>query len=198
MTRTPAHPLVASGPSSFDRAPIVYHVDAADRIVWLGDAWTPFARENDAPGLTPDVLLHHPLQAWVSGLAIWNLYALLLQKVRRTGEPVSFPYRCDGPALRRFLTMTLSSLPGGGVAFTSQLIRVEPRAPVALLDTRRARSPQFVTLCSWCKRAKLSGGRWGEVEEAVADLRLFADQPPPALTHGICRPCADRITALAE
>ncbi|HVB38554.1 MAG TPA: hypothetical protein VND92_08445 [Vicinamibacterales bacterium] len=179
-------------------APIAYHVDEADRIVWIGPDWTTFAAANDAAELVPDVLLNRPLQAWISGLSIWNLYALLMHKVRRTGDPLTFAFRCDAPGLRRFLTMTLSPRPAGGLAFTSRLVRAEARVPVTLFDRRVPRSEQFVTICSWCKRAKMAGGAWVEVEEAVGTLRLFVDMRLPALTHGICRECSDQVMRLGD
>lgn len=185
-------------PAGTEMAPIIYHVDEDDRIVWIGPGWTAFAEANDADALVPEALVQQPLRAWITGAGTWNLYAMLLHRVRRTGQPLSFPFRCDAPARRRFLTMTLSPMAEGCVSFDSRLVRAEARDPVMLLDRRHPRSDQFVTVCSWCKRVKVSSERWLEVEEAVAQLGLFAVERLPELTHGICPDCAAPLMAFAE
>ncbi len=200
MHDTTANPDAADPPhpAGADMTSIVYHVDDHDRIVWIGSGWTAFAEANDAAALVPEMLLQQPLRTWITGPGTWNLYAMLLHRVRRTGEPLSFPFRCDAPARRRFLTMTLSSMTEGGVSFDSRLVRAEARDPVMLLDRQCARSDQFVMVCSWCKRVKVSSERWLEVEGAVEQLGLFAVERLPQLTHGICPDCAERLIAVAD
>jgi hypothetical protein len=44
-------------------------------------------------------------------------------------------------------------------------------------------------MCSWCRRVRLDAARWVEVEDAVAELRLFEDVRPPQISHGVCPIC---------
>jgi len=187
-----------SAPSSGAPGRLVYRVDAGDAITWVGPGWLEFARDNDAPELEPSSLLGRPLRTWVAGSSVWQLYALLLQRVRLTGRPLTFAFRCDAPALRRFLTMTMTPLAEHGIEFDSVLTRAESRTPVPLLDRRLARSERFVTLCSWCKRVKVAEGDWREIEAAVEPLRLFGTVARPMLTHGICPSCVRLFDGLTS
>jgi hypothetical protein len=36
-------------------------------------------------------------------------------------------------------------------------------------------------------------GRWCEVEDAIAEMRLFERDRPPHVTHGICPRCNERV-----
>jgi hypothetical protein len=40
-----------------------------------------------------------------------------------------------------------------------------------------------------CKRMRVSPGRWAEIEDGLADLRLFEADAMPQLTHGLCHSC---------
>ena len=48
-------------------------------------------------------------------------------------------------------------------------------------------------MCSWCNGGKI-GPRWAEIEEVVAELRIFESESP-ALTHGLCDQCQARLMA---
>jgi len=198
MTTLPGRSPDRSAPSGGTPDRLVYRVDAGDAIAWVGPGWLEFARDNDAPELEPSSLLGRPLRTWVAGSSVWQLYALLLQRVRLTGRAVTFAFRCDAPALRRFLTMTMTPLAEHGIEFDSVLTRAESRAPMPLLDRRLARSERFVTVCSWCKRVKVTEGDWREIETAVEPLRLFGTAGLPMLTHGICPSCAQRFDGLTS
>lgn len=49
---------------------------------------------------------------------------------------------------------------------------------------------EFLTVCSWCRRAKLDS--WVDATKAIQELRLFELRMPPMLTHGICDLCLDK------
>jgi hypothetical protein len=88
--------------------------------------------------------------------------------------------------------MEVSGGPGGGVEFRTQVLSEEGREPQPLLERGRPHSEEFVRVCSWCKKVDV-GGRWAEVEEAVARLGLFDRPLLPQLTHGICEDCYARM-----
>jgi len=165
----------------------ICRVDAADRIVFVDASWVAFAAENGAPALTA---------ASVQGTALWNyvseevtreFYRIFARKVRATGRTIVVPFRCDGPECRRFMEMSILPLAGGGLEFHSVLLREEARPRVDLLDLDFPRTDQWLTLCAWCKKAKVAG--WVEVEEAVRQLGLFESARLPRITHGVCPAC---------
>lgn len=47
---------------------------------------------------------------------------------------------------------------------------------------------EFLTVCSWCRRAKLES--WVDATKVLQELKLFELRKPPILTHGICEPCS--------
>ncbi len=167
----------------------VYQLDAQDRILFVNEHWLSFAKENGSLELTQEAVLHQSVWNFVSNKEVRQLYEMLFERVRAKGPSITFPYRCDSPGIRRYLKMKISALAGGHLDFTSWILREETRDPVAALDRSRARSQTFLTVCSWCKRAKLAEKRWAEVEEAIGYLKLFDPPEPPQLTHGICPEC---------
>ncbi|UCF37110.1 MAG: hypothetical protein JSU96_20360, partial [Acidobacteriota bacterium] len=62
------------------------------------------------------------------------LYIELANRVRTTGLPISFPYRCDSPDCRGFMEMKISPCSANEIEFTSTLIREEYRERQPLLD----------------------------------------------------------------
>lgn len=175
-------------------AGLSYTIDAADRIVYVSDGWEPFALENGGPELSSEKVVGRPLWDFITGFAVRDLYRLILKRVR-SGVPVAFEIRCDAPRCRRLLGIRAEPLEGGHVQFRTEVLRVEPRAPVTLLDADIPRGVEVVRICSWCKKVHVPPDSWIEVEEAVERLRLFERHDVPQLSHGICRSCVDRVAA---
>lgn len=76
---------------------------------------------------------------------------------------------------------------------TPELMGAAARDRIAVLEPDRPRSAALLTLCSWCNRGRI-GDRWAEIEEVVAELRLF-DAEVPRLTHGVCPSCVALVAA---
>ena len=174
-----------------------YELDAELRIQAVDDAWSEFAAANESPELvTPGPLGRH-LFDYIQDATTVHLYRALFQRVRTTGKPIELPFRCDSAGLRRFLEMEIC--PGGssGLVLQTRVLRLEPRAPSALLDRACPRSGDMVRMCSWCKAVETRSG-WCEVEQAVVALRLFEHELLPTVTHGICPPCYGRVVGVLE
>jgi hypothetical protein len=172
---------------------LVYDIDEADRLVFVNDAWTSFAVANDAPELSaPGVLGLHLWDA-VTDPSTQELYRAVLDRVRR-GEVVHYTYRCDSPAVRREMSMRVS-LEGRRVRFTSRIAHATERAPQPILDRKVPRTNDLIRVCGWCKRIAVADDRWEDVEVAIPLLGLQAEATLPALTHGICPACFDRVSA---
>jgi hypothetical protein len=91
------------------------------------------------------------------------------------------------------MEMELALLPGAAIQFTAHMLREEWRDPIDLLDASRNRSGEFVSVCSWCKKIRIPGRGWGEVEAAIVALDLFGHQSMPRMTHTICDSCCGAL-----
>lgn len=170
---------------------IHYRLNDRDEIVFVSEAWGPFAAANGDDRLAAAAVLGRPLWEFISDPSTRLLYRDILARVR-AGVPVRFTFRCDSPACRRLLAMEVSGGPGGGAELRTRTLSEEEREPQPLLDRGRPRSEEFVRVCGWCKKVDV-GGRWAEVEEAVARLGLFDRPLLPQVTHGICEDCYARM-----
>lgn len=187
----------AAGPagSNAPLSAVRYQIDAQDRIVAVSETWAAFAVANDSPHLSEGVL-GRSLWDFVGDTPTRELYQVLLARVRG-GRPVRFPYRCDAPAMRRFMRMTMTLTNGGGVCFDSAILRAEPRTPQWSAPALPAGPAALLTACGWCNRIAVAGG-WEEIEVAIDRLGLFGAAPPPALTHGICPACYGSFVAALD
>lgn len=177
------------------RERLTYRIDRRDVLTEVGEAWAPFARDNQAPQL-----------ADVVGQSLWDhiaddttrqVYRDLMARVR-DGREVTFPYRCDAPATRRFMRMTMRPARDRGVEFESVVERAEARDASPLVYGPPAGPPGtsgvIVRVCSWCRRVHVRE-TWQEVEVAVEQLGLFAGGPVPSMTHGMCEDCYASVMA---
>jgi hypothetical protein len=171
--------------------PVTYvcRITRYDIIEFINDPWIRFADENAAPTLALEVI---GTLVWqhILGMEIRQLYRELVAKVRETHSQVDFSFRCDSPAVRRFMRMRVVSLPHDAVEFSSWVEREEPyERPVRLLDPTIARDrDDFLRMCSWCKSIDVAGS-WLEVEQAIEKERLFDRPRLPQISHGICPAC---------
>ncbi|MEJ2697473.1 MAG: hypothetical protein P8013_12600 [Candidatus Sulfobium sp.] len=172
----------------------VYRIDRNDRIVFISDNWLAFAEANEgADSCHPSLVLDKSLWDFIAGPETRHLYDVIIGNVRTRKRAVIIHYRCDSPAYRRFMEMTVNPLDGGGVEFRSRIVRIEERDIVALLEDCGTHSEEMVTMCSFCKKVRLSGDEWVEAEEAVERLDLFGASRLPQISHGVCQPCYDMV-----
>ncbi len=171
---------------------LVYRIDVADRLVSVGPGFDEFAAANEAPQLSSARVLGRRLWSFFGDAETVLLYESLVERVRRTGQPVRVPFRCDSPQRRRFMEMELVPVGEGAIEFRSALLRLEEQAPLPLYDARRPRTGDPLRVCGWCKRVRLEAG-WLEAEEAIRALDLFARPQLPPLSHGICEDCRQRV-----
>ena len=174
-----------------DPCDLVYRIDTNDRITFVDDHWTTFARNNGARELTPEVVLHHPLWRFLADGEIRSMYRALVDRVRRTERPLMVPLRCDAPGIKRVMELHLRPLGGGAVEFASRLRRAEHRHTLPLLDASAERAGKPLTICSWCKRIHLSNQIWVETDRAVRHLDLLQHKVQPPLEHTVCPFCRE-------
>lgn len=173
--------------------PIVYCIDASDRIVHVNTGWIHFARHNHGGRLLPEFILGRLLWEHITDSTVQELYRCMVSRARH-GQPTRFRFRCDAPHQRRSFQMTISPLEHSGVQFESHLEAQEPRDAIDLLDPFQARETDvLLRMCSWCHGIDWPGVGWLPLEEAVERLYLVRPEGMPRLTHGICRDCTDRV-----
>lgn len=166
---------------------VLYCVDENDKLERASDSWDLFAAANDGQTVLWERVKGRSLWDFVSDRTTRGLYSDLLERVR-AGRPVSFPFRCDSPGVRRFLRMEMRPGGGGRVEFLVRAENVEPR-PLQPLPSAGG----LLRVCGWCRRVAAPGG-WLELEDAARDLGLFERETLPRATHGICEPCEDRVS----
>lgn len=182
-----------------------YQLDSADRIVAVDAAWIAFAEANDAPTL-PGRVLGHEVWRFISNPTVRELYRSLFHRIRATHTPVTLPFRCDSPTVRRFMMLVIGpgEGPAGSLSCRSTLIREEPQPPSvqalpesawisAEADWTTVTRDALLTVCSWCKRLDVDG--WREIDDAIAVRPLLFTEPVRRLTHGLCPTCGDALRA---
>ena len=172
-----------------------YTVDRADALQWVSDHWLSFAAENEAVGMEPELIIGRSLWDFISGAETRHLYEHLFSRARESNAPVAIPFRCDSPAARRFMRLEIQPGRDRQLQIVVRVDREEVRDPVALLELSQPRTGEWLTMCSWCRRIMV-GEQWKEVEEAISDLGLFAGDPLPTISHGVCPGCYDGVMAL--
>ncbi len=163
-----------------------YRVDSENRIEFVDAEWQSFATENSAEELCARVL-GTPYLEHVEGDAVRYIYKQLIEKVRSGHMSVRFPFRCDGPEVRRFMQMEIVPLEDGRIEFITTLLREVQRERVPSFPHASDETAAMLVVCAWCKRVRASD--WLEIEDAIAELALFDEEAMPPITHGICEDC---------
>lgn len=171
-------------------------MDAENRITGVDATWVASAAENGLPSLTGQFVIGTSLWDYLPEARLRQFYRMLMAKVRRTGLPVTMPFRCDEPGCRRFMEMGIILQAGGALEFRSFLLREEPRPRVELFNPKFPRKGELLTVCAWCKKVKASG--WLEAEDAVRELKFSGQVAMPMIAHGVCPDCERTLRRLAE
>jgi len=172
-----------------------YRLDREDVLRSVSGAWDDFARENDAPHLSGNGVVGRSIWDFITGDEVRHLSGILFSTVRERERPVSVPFRCDAPDIRRWMTLSIAptSDSEGGIDISVRSLNEERRVPVRILDVRAPRSRNALRVCAWCKRARLGEDDWSEIEEAVERYGLFGSDEVPGITHGICTDCLEKV-----
>jgi len=167
---------------------VEYELDADDRLVWVSPSWDEFAVDNDAPELAGGACLGRRLPDFVTGAEMQLLWRELLGRCRSSAGAVTVTLRCDSPRVRRDMEATLVPGDRGRVRVRVATLSAETREKQPLLDRNAERSPDLLSMCSWCKAVRV-GEEWAPLEEATERLGLLRDPHVPRVSHGICPGC---------
>lgn len=171
-----------------------YRIDEADDIIFVSDGWSAFALANSAPELVAEKVLHRKLWDFISDETTRDVYRQLVKKVRG-GRSVNFYSRCDSPDTRRFLAMTITLQEDKNIQFDTRMINSEKRVYQNVFQKDARRGNSIIVVCSWCNKVETDGGRWREIEDAVANLKIFESENIPQMSHGMCASCYKSVTA---
>ena len=170
---------------------LAYRINERDEIVFVNEEWDRFAAGNGGERVLGAQVLHHSLWDFITDQTTLLLYRDVLKRIRN-GRLVQFTFRCDSPACRRLLMMSVARRDDGLIEFRTRPISQEPRPPIAVLAPHAAHSDTLLRVCSWCCRID-AGGEWVEVEEAITRLQLLEQPLLPMITHGICESCYETV-----
>ncbi len=167
-----------------------YALDQDDRVTWVDVAWAEFARDNGAPTL-PDSVVGTRIWDHFADTATASLYRLLFRHARDRQKSLHVPFRCDAPLQIREMELTI--LPSAmNLRLSVRLLAQRLRPYVPLLDPEVPRGDAFVRMCAWCGRVHLQAG-WHDLESAMQVSGILCEVPLPAVSHGICEDCQQRV-----
>jgi hypothetical protein len=173
---------------------MLYWVDAHGAIVRAEMQISEESARRDPvfadPFHAPDIV-GRKLFSFIRGDAVRHFYALLHTQVLEHDRHYQFHYRCDGPAVRRDMTMSL--VPDNSlVRYESIVLKETERAVPTPRPTPTA--PAFVTVCSMCNnyRYPRSDPKWKEIDQLPSESRLPEHFD---FTHTLCPPCMERCMA---
>jgi hypothetical protein len=172
----------------------IYRIDRSNTITEVSRNWVVIAEENDwSSERDPSDVVGRPIGDFIEDAQTRQLYEEAYERVRNGTPCGPIPFRCDSPGERRWLELYLEPLRDGTIEITSKVVRTERRAPVQLpaqlYDGAVGTSDELLKICSMCKKLAVSGNEWVEIEDGLAQLRVFERDEMPRLTHGVCDSC---------
>lgn len=176
----------------------LYRIDESDCLTHVCPNWLQFALENGAAELSETNVIGTQIWRYIADADCCDVYRAVFARVRDSGEPVRFHFRCDSSDTRRDMEMSISRLPSEHLEFQVRIIDSSDLPWSPWLDPQIEKTERWVTLCAWCKRIQ-DGDAWLEPTDAVDSMGLFANEKVPNVTHGICPDCLqDVMQQIAE
>lgn len=170
-----------------------YRLDSRDRIIEVSGGWDRFAFDNGAEELANESVIGMPLRSFISGDVTRMFIDTMHARARMSGRPMTVPYRCDSPGVKRFMEMSLEAI-GSDLVSTHRLLaeQVLPRALVFRI-VADGRPHSWTKRCSMCNRLSMPDGRLVEPDE-FAEMES-ADGQAVGVIYFVCPECKNRIQA---
>lgn len=166
---------------------LFYRLDNTDRIVETGGAWNQFAKENAGTELLGSAVIGRSLYDFIHGDVSRMFVRTLVDGVRILNRPRVVPYRCDSPGLRRYMEMSITCEPGGGILLEHRQVREETISRNFDFKVGVRSVNQLIVRCSHCNTVK-KNGVWGEPETVL----LEGDKLVPVI-YGVCETCLNLV-----
>lgn len=170
-----------------------YRLDTRDRIIEVSGEWDRFACDNGAEELAMDSVIGMPLRSFISGDVTRMFIDTMHARVRMSGRPMTVPYRCDSPGVKRFMEMSLAAI-GNDLISEHRLLseHVMPRALI-FRSASDGRPQAWTRRCSMCNRLSMPDGRLVEPDE-FAEAGA-ADGQAIGVIYFVCPECKRKIQA---
>ena len=114
---------------------------------------------------------------------------MFFQAVRCRRKPVAAPFRCDSPAVRRFMELRCFPSAEQSIRIQGRLLKEQMVAAPVVPQADKPGIAALMRVCSWCRRIDSEAAGWIEIDEAARQLRYLETPAPPPITHGICLDC---------
>lgn len=155
---------------------VSYRIDRDGLLTAFNPHWDRFAAANGSPDLAGKKIRGRLLWSFIHDPETRHAHHTLIHRARARGGLSKLPFRCDSPALRRYMDMDILPLDDGGIEYRCRTLRMEPRASIPLTAPGRDASGPLLRMCSGCTRVELGDNRWVEIEEAVAPRGLLSQE----------------------
>ncbi|MBN1956839.1 MAG: hypothetical protein JXQ81_12605 [Desulfuromonadales bacterium] len=163
---------------------VSYRIDRDNLIVDVSEEWDRFAIANGG-SCTSHSIIGHSLFDFISGDPTRMFVRVLLDYCRHMRQPVSRPYRCDSPDLKRFMEMKITCL-GDDLLLTHRLLRTEPISPPVNFPLGDEVVGQGLNRCSICNRI-FTFGHWLDVD--LARRRGLVEPSVDRVEYVVCPVC---------
>ncbi len=166
-----------------------YWTDSSGTVLRVAGRWDSWLKqEGDVPDRCLEAnVVGNSLFSFIESDGVRHVYRVIHARSLETGRTFEFPYRCDGPWIRREMQMKISR--------DGNVIRYDS---VVLAENRRERplpwpvphAATLVAMCSFCKayRFPVESPLWKDLE------LIFEERKIPdafSVTHGLCPACED-------
>ncbi|MEQ8848990.1 hypothetical protein [Botrimarina sp.] len=177
---------------------VTYVIDSDDRLIDVGEAWSQFAADNEGSDrLQPDSVVGESLWHFIRGESLTELYKLVLRRVRESGQPLEFPYRCDSPGFRRRMRMRVEPIGNGRVGFRSETLSVTPREG-ALAAHACDSGATALKRCSICNLFRVNSGEWTDALAAVTDGAVLDRESRVQIVWTVCERCRADLRSMLD
>jgi hypothetical protein len=180
---------------------LIDHNLIVQRIGWRN--WNSFWTMNGGAHTPADVVGRDLTDFFSEGQVRDSFRTLLLQLVQGKRHVIQTNYRCDSPALRRSMRLTITPVRGesepGHLLYQSIEIAVEQRPALPLFAARAVGSnwPDALKICSICAKVQWPMGSKDPAAEWIEPPEYYrrGGSDVVLLSHGFCWPCYETFMA---
>lgn len=170
-----------------------YELDGDDRIIAASENWDDFALANAGGKVVFAKVRDTKIWDHIADSGTADMYAKVFAQARK-GKPVKFFLRCDSPAVKRMLAVTVENIGEDGRLRISTLVfRADIREEIELRADDDDRPALKIPACSWCEKVRLPEIDWQEVEHATAWLDDHDLSTKCQMSYTICPNCRSSI-----
>lgn len=174
------------------QAQLIYEIDKYNVIRRIAGSWDEFSEENETHNLATEQVIGRSLWDYVIGKDVRWLYEKLIAHVRKSGNKVVFPFRCDSPDTIRLMEMEIVPQSENTVRFVTTPVEIRQRPKQLYYNYISHGQRCHVFCCSICNRVK-SENAWVQLDEALQVQRLLDSDKPLSMYGALCPECKNNM-----